>query len=363
MSLDVNHPSSGMNKSFAQFFLPFQCLLLFVAQPALAETDRAQTSISNALIETSLSGTLKVYSHARTGNKLDGAYKILQQRGGYIVVTFRDGVIDGAWERFSSQRILLEQSNFVDGRLDGEARYFTSTGTLKNTEVYDQGVPDGVWKRSSRSGHVIEAETHKDGIIVLVEAFYNNGIPKRIEPYVDNLKHGIWKTFHPDGSLEAEHTYEHDVQTGPSTEYFKSGQKKISGLIGKTGYRQGKWSRYYESGQLRTQTYYEDGRKIGPEISFYENGEKKQACNLNKQRSHGKCQLFDDVGRLLKEWELAAHKRHGEYREFSTMAERNTSITTAMDKKQGLKKLILTAVFWCAGKPMAIRPTTTVNFP
>ena len=73
-----NHTASGMKKSRAYILLPFMSLLLFIVEPAVAETADAQTSISSALIETSLSGTLKVYSHARTGNKLDGAYKILQ---------------------------------------------------------------------------------------------------------------------------------------------------------------------------------------------------------------------------------------------------------------------------------------------
>jgi antitoxin component YwqK of YwqJK toxin-antitoxin module len=309
-----------------------------------------------------LSGTLKVYSHARSGNKLDGSYKILQQRGGYVVATFRDGVIDGSWERYSSQRILLEQSNFVDGRPDGESRYFTSTGKLKNIEIYDQGVPNGVCKRFSRNGNVIEATTHKDGIKVLVEAFYDSGNPKRIEPYVDNLKHGIWKTFYPDGTLEAEHTYEHDVQTGPSTEYFRSGQKKVSGLIGKTGYRQGKWLSYYDSGQLRTENYYEDGRVIGPERSFYENGEKKQACKLNQQRSDGSCKLFDDVGRLLKKWELAHHKRHGKYQEFFDNGSKKYVYNYANGKKQAPKKPTLTAVYWCGWKPTAIKSTSTADF-
>lgn len=200
------HLPARMKNLWVQVVLPFFCLLMFLGQFAAAESSDAQTPVSSALIETSLSGTLKVYSHARSGNKLDGSYKILQQRGGYVVATFRDGVIDGSWERYSSQRILLEQSNFVDGRPDGESRYFTSTGKLKNIEIYDQGVPNGVWKRFSRNGNVIEATTHKDGIKVLVEAFYDSGNPKRIEPYVDNLKHGIWKTFYPDGTLEAEHT-------------------------------------------------------------------------------------------------------------------------------------------------------------
>jgi hypothetical protein len=96
--------------AFAQHsLLGFVLLAASWAAAVGAETTEAQTTISNALVETRYAGTLEVYSHARTGNKLDGSYKILGSGGGYIIASLRDGVLEGLWEQYSSQRILLEK--------------------------------------------------------------------------------------------------------------------------------------------------------------------------------------------------------------------------------------------------------------
>jgi len=150
------------SKAYLETLINRPCLLLLcllALTHAQAESTEAQTPISSAVIETSLSGTLKVFSHARSGEKLDGSYKIIEAGGSYTLATFRDGVLEGSWERYSSQRILREKGNYVAGRVDGEYTRFTSSGKLKSVEAYDNGVAHGVWKGYSRQGNVIEAVT------------------------------------------------------------------------------------------------------------------------------------------------------------------------------------------------------------
>lgn len=338
MSISLRYLSAKVITFAQHSLLGFVLLAASWAAAVGAETTEAQTTISNALVETRYSGTLEVYSHARTGNKLDGSYKILGRGGGYIIASLRDGVLEGLWEQYSSQRILLEKGRYVSGRPHGEYFYYTSAGNLKRVQVYDQGVADGGWKHYSRNGNVIENVTFEDGTKVLVERFYNNGTPKSVEPYVDHLKQGVWKTYYPDGTLESEHTYQNDVLTGPSTEFYRSGQRKIMGNIAETGYRHGVWTEYYDSGQVKAERFYNDGREQGPEISFFENGDKKQTCKLNKARTDGTCKRFNDSGRLLKEWTLKANQRHGEFKEYYENGSPENVYHYADGEKSGLQE-------------------------
>ena len=173
MSISLRYLSAKVITFAQHSLLGFVLLAASWAAAVGAETTEAQTTISNALVETRYSGTLEVYSHARTGNKLDGSYKILGRGGGYIIASLRDGVLEGLWEQYSSQRILLEKGRYVSGRPHGEYFYYTSAGNLKRVQVYDQGVADGGWKRYSRNGNVIENVTLEDGTQVLLERFYN----------------------------------------------------------------------------------------------------------------------------------------------------------------------------------------------
>ena len=113
MSISLRYLSPKVFAFAQHSLLGFVLLAASWAAAVGAETTEAQTTISNALVETRYAGTLEVYSHARTGNKLDGSYKILGSGGGYIIASLRDGVLEGLWEQsayFVGKRALRQRA-------------------------------------------------------------------------------------------------------------------------------------------------------------------------------------------------------------------------------------------------------------
>ena len=132
-------------------------------------------------------------------------------------------------------------------------------------------------RKDAETGRVIEysdrltlldGRTQKHGV---ERTWYPDG-SKRAERFFEHGRAvGLWRSWHADGSLRSE--YEHDPAGGPSPMLFwhQDGQLSAAGPA-RAGRREGEWTYWYETGVVRQRGEYLGGAREGVWSIYHEIG-------------------------------------------------------------------------------------------
>lgn len=218
----------------------------------------------------------------------------------------------------------LSEGVYIDGKRDGEWKYYAVNGYLSSTENYKDGVLEGKYTSYHPSGKVKSEYTYKeDKLDGLYKYYYINGTLERQGYYVDGQEQGYWYYYQEDGTLSEVDYYLNGEQTGKQVSYSVNGKKYKEEII-KDGYlvqlsyfdtlgkllddnklpfgggpiqfsmpnkkarmkgqykhgrADGTYTWYHGNGNVQTTISYIDGRKNGPATYFYENGSKRTEEN------------------------------------------------------------------------------------
>jgi len=138
-----------------------------------------------------------------------------------------DSLKHGWYKSYSPGGILIEESNYVEGKLNGLRKIYTTSGDLEVTEQYNLDVLNGVFKTYHPSGNV------------KLEGVYTNNVLK-----------GIVKGYYPTGELMEEVTFEDNQEEGPFKEFHKNGNLKWEGTYRNGDKEFGLLQKYNEQGEL-----------------------------------------------------------------------------------------------------------------
>lgn len=138
-----------------------------------------------------------------------------------------DSLKHGWYKSYSPGGILIEESTYVDGKLDGPRRIFTDKGELEVTEHYSMDALEGTFK-----------------------TYHTNGKVKLEGVYTENVLSGIVKGYYPTGELMEEVMFEDNQEQGPFKEYHKNGNLKWQGTYRNGDKEFGLLQEYDEEGQL-----------------------------------------------------------------------------------------------------------------
>ena len=131
---------------------------------------------------------------------------------------FKDGLLNGLFERYYENNQLMEVSNYKDGKEDGISEAYNQKGQLENKTNYKDGEDTG-------------------------DSFHNNGQLK------SRLKDGIKEEYYENGQLQGKGPY---MGVGKFEMYYENGQLMGKINIDKNG--KPEWLKgseaYYENGQL-----------------------------------------------------------------------------------------------------------------
>lgn len=81
----------------------------------------------------------------------------------------------------------------------------------------------------------------------------------------------VVRSYHFSGKPMVVDYIDEDSNVVKTTEYYKSGQKKMEGTM-KDGLRHGEWSYWYENGKLWSRGSFVNGKSEGRFLSYGENG-------------------------------------------------------------------------------------------
>lgn len=144
---------------------------------------------------------------------------------------------------------------------------------FKQGYVLNKRLSDGNWTVTSS----------KDSTIIFTEGRYLN-----------NRRHGLWKSYDYDGTLSKTVEYKKGRITGTTKTYHKNGKIAIrvthlkkksysvesyykTGVLyskyqSKNGRKHGYWKKYFNNGKIKSLGYYKKGKRIGLQNNYNEEG-------------------------------------------------------------------------------------------
>ena len=87
----------------------------------------------------------------------------------------------------------------------------------------------------------------------------------------NKVKHGVYVAWYDKDNKQAEVTYVHGKENGPTTAWYPSGKKMLEGAY-KDGDRDGVWTRWYENGDRELETSFGAGQKVGTDRKWDDAG-------------------------------------------------------------------------------------------
>tara|TARA_B100000424_G_C22901866_1_gene479638 strand:- start:88 stop:660 length:573 start_codon:yes stop_codon:yes gene_type:complete len=136
---------------------------------------------------------------------------------------------------------------------------------------------DGFSKQTTYNGEIFSGivfNTNEDKDTILIGE-YKNG-----------LKHGIWKTFYPNGSLKERRFYKRGLKVGLYEGFYNDGAKNFVFMF-KNGEYNGTNSLWTKDGQLLEEFNYKMGREFGSQKVWYLDGKIKSNYIIKNNRRYG----------------------------------------------------------------------------
>lgn len=177
---------------------------------------------------------------------LNGENRIIDgYRSEYILAGFKNGMYDGKYRHFKSDR-LVEEGFYKDGRKDGLYKEYYSDGEkVKKETPYKEGKLNGIVKSYYTNGKPEKEKGYAMGVEDGIERIYDyeSGEMTTDKNYKAGKLHGKQRflTVSNTGNFVTTATYEEGKPTGEYSAIFTDGTIKEKGTYGKNGRKEGKW--------------------------------------------------------------------------------------------------------------------------
>lgn len=190
-------------------------------------------------------------------------------RSGQIrhVAFYVNGLLKGEFKRWTDNNELMDKINYANGVKHGLCQRWTTNGILleKAEYIYGQKYDHEVFDGAGNPYLSIKYTSPSDYKYLAWYrlSFYgtrrgSNGLMCR-RKYKNNVLHGSWKTWHPNGQLKKRVKYENGLKQGLSENWNANGDK-IQEIYYVDNIKQGYRLLWNECGTLIWNTLYVNGR-------------------------------------------------------------------------------------------------------
>ncbi len=217
--------------------------------------------------------SLTVFSQPKTMNKTDS----LGRKQGY-------------WKKFDEEGHVKYEGNFKDNYPVGEFRYFYPSGKMKARSVYTMKgkvsytlmfdvnekkmaegkyvdeKKDSTWRYYNDQEQLISEETFQKGLKHgIYRTYYPGGTINEEIHYLNGKKDGEWIQYYADGIVKLRGIYRDDLLQGLTQVFYPNSKVMVSGTY-KNSLKDGIWMYFDESGKAQKKEIYAKGHKIKEEI-------------------------------------------------------------------------------------------------
>ncbi|MCU0377967.1 MAG: toxin-antitoxin system YwqK family antitoxin [Bacteroidales bacterium] len=176
--------------------------------------------------------------------------------------TFIDDKPTGIFKRYDTDGNIVSELTYIGNTEEVRAMFFYPDGRKAGEGTYLNKKKEGQWK------------------------FYPSTEPQYMiseEYYHDDIKHGLARKFHPDGTLAESIAWDHGKKTGGWLQYYPDGKVCLRAEF-MDGKLNGPFSFYYPNGKLQFEGRYKDDFRDGDWMVFNEDGSLKQVMVYRQGR-------------------------------------------------------------------------------
>ncbi|MBE7441571.1 MAG: toxin-antitoxin system YwqK family antitoxin [Flavobacteriales bacterium] len=215
----------------------------------------------------------------RKNHLLDSTWIFYNEKGNFLTkINYKEGLKEGLKIQYSdSCHVILEEYFEKDIKQGLTIHYYDTIGKLKwKEQPFVDGMEEGTGFEYAQDGRIITLLFYKKGTFIGKESI--NRKDKQ------NLKQGLWKSFHANGKTKVESTYKNDLLNGYYKEYDAKG-KLLNAVL-------------YINGVA--QTFADELSAVDIKKEYYANGQlKKEAIYDANGKEHGISKFYDENGNLI----------------------------------------------------------------
>lgn len=235
------------------------------------------------------------------------------------LIGYDDGVLSGLKALWDQDGNLLEESKYVNGKLEG--RHFEKDQEGREI-VYH-------YKNSKREGphYIYYPLDVTDGEKV-----------KAIEgTYVNNKIHGEVTEYDPSGGKISVTNYKNGKKDGDAELFHRNGRTAIR-LAFKDDLREGPSCQYYPTGQLYKEVEFVKDQKDGKEKTYFEDGRMNSIYPYKNGKLEGKAEHWNESGTLIFQAEYKEGNQHGRFMKYYDTGKPRLEQYYVDGKLDGVKK-------------------------
>jgi uncharacterized protein len=318
----------------------------------------------------------------RLNNELDGLWKFYNDAGLLIVtIEYAEGRKNGKRTTYENG-IRIKEEPFEEDSREGLVRLFFETGALQKVIPYEKDREQGLGYEYDVDGRIITLNTYKSGVQVKQQKinrkdeaglkqgfwmfFHSNMQVKEEGLYVNNLKHGYWKYYQPNGNLirtekwimgvlqedaiesvkvdvrrkinpktgkiasigsyvnglkDGVHRQYDDAGNVVSSQLYRADRLLAEGIYDEQGRKQELWKYYYEDGSIKETGKYKDNLKIGTWKYLFVDGSTEQTGAYALGKPTGLWNWYYPDGSMRKEASYVNGEQDGESIEYDVSGE------------------------------------------
>lgn len=158
------------------------------------------------------------------------------------------------------------KGSLMNGKKDGEWKYWYKNGQVKEEVIYKNGQWDGQSKTWYKNGQKKSEIFYKNNLLSgPLTLWYENG-QRRITADFNELRAGLVTAWYENGKMKTRGFLDFDkkppIKEGLYNTWFENGNKQSQGLY-RSNNKEFNWIYYYPNGQKRREGDYASDKKIG----------------------------------------------------------------------------------------------------
>lgn len=206
-------------------------------------------------------------------------------------------------EYWDNNMIESEGHKNSKGMYTGECTYYyRHNGALMRRANYNEnGQPDGKWKWYYVSGVMKEEDNYVNGNREdTMKTWYENGAPKAIYIYHNDVLNGSALEYNNSGILTAKGAYKDGNITGATSIYYTDGKLHYTATYDDKGKLQGEIKEYYATGGVKVVKIMKDSKKEGAYTVYAWNGKVSESGQYKDDNQSGEWKWYYPDGSLQK---------------------------------------------------------------
>ena len=206
---------------------------------------------------------------------------VVNDSEGRVVVNWQYNNGDGTWSWSYPNGKQMRQITYVNGSIDGELMVWDPKGELTTHHTYQKGRRLDTKSENYRSG-----KRKSMGVYLFAQKIVEKpddwwkAMPAKYATIGQDDRHGRWNTWHENGQMECEGTYEYGLRTGVIQWWYPNGQLRLKGEY-QAGKPIGDWVWWHPNGQKATLGHYQGGEPNGNWVYWNEDGRLVQRSDLS----------------------------------------------------------------------------------